>query len=342
MSKGLILPHRQSPSRETADRLHLARTRRCLLVVGADGPVERAIAEQLLVLGMEVHTAGSRPTDLPSVVRHMLPEPREAGFIPALARLVRRYRVELVIPADPAVLPPISVGRPSIGADVLVAGAGPIATANDRVLTAWNLWSHGVPVPDFGVPSDFADAESALEIMGGQMAIRSRWASGRQPAVVVNASDELDWWAMSDDLFVQQFVPGTGYTVVVYRPVSGKGKLTTVFEETRGRDRSVTGRVVPPREVVEVERLAQAAVRALGLTGPVEVGIRRRVDGSPVVLSVKACLGEHSLAIPELLDAVLRNNPGPPSPTVEQMGVNGMAAAGLRAAAADERRTGAL
>lgn len=335
------MPHHHSPSRETSDHLHLARTRRCLLVVGADGPVERAIAEQLIVLEMEVHTAGSRPTNLPSVVGHMLPDPREAGFIPALARLVRRYGIELVIPANPAVLPPVSVGRPSIGADVLVAGAGPIATANDRVLTAWNLWSHGVAVPDFGVPSDFADAESALEIMGGQMAIRSRWASGRQPAVVVNASDELDWWAMSDDLFVQQFVPGTAYTVVVYRPVSGKGKLTAVFEESK-RDRNVVGRVVPPREVVEVERLAQAAVRALGLTGPVEVNIRRRVDGSPVVLSVKACLGEHSVAIPELLDAVLRNNPGPPSPTVQRMGINGMAAAGLRPPAADERRTGAL
>ena len=51
--------------------------------------------------------------------------------------------------------------------------------------------------------------------------------------------------------------------------------------------------------------MALAAVRALGLTGPVDVDVRRLVDGRPVVLEVNARFGANSAAAPELLDAVL-------------------------------------
>jgi carbamoyl-phosphate synthase large subunit len=48
-----------------------------------------------------------------------------------------------------------------------------------------------------------------------------------------------------------------------------------------------------------------AAVRALGLTGPVDVDVRRRADGTPVVLGVTARFGRNSGLAPEMLDAVL-------------------------------------
>ncbi|XAS78204.1 hypothetical protein V3G39_07970 [Dermatophilaceae bacterium Sec6.4] len=265
--------------------------------------------EQLVARGLEVHCADSQPMSTSAFAFHLMPDPANPSFLPSLARIVQRYGIDLVIPASGDSLPAISVARLSLGVDVVVPGPGPTGTAHDRLLTAWSLWSHGVAVPDFGVPSDFANADAALEMMGGQLTLRSRWASGGRSATVLNASQDLDWSAMSDDWFVQRFVPGTGYSVVVYRPIDGKGRLTTVLEEFVQEDGTSTATRVNEGDAVGVERVAQAAVRALGLTGPLEVGIRCGADGLPVVLDVKACFGSHCGLVPEVLDAVLRDHP---------------------------------
>ena len=306
------------------DNPRLAVDRRRILITGADGPAGRALVEQLAARGLQVHCADSQPMCLPSAVCHLMPEPANPGFLPALARIVQRYGIDLVIPASSDALPAISIGRLSLGVDVVVPGPGPTGTAHDRLLTAWSLWSHGVGVPDFGVPSDFADAQDALDAMGGQLTLRSRWASGTRVATVLDASDDLDWSAMSDDWFVQRFVPGPAYSVVLYRPLDGKGRLATVLEEP-GQDDTAAMTGVRESDAVGVERVARAAVRALGLTGPLEVGIRCGADGLPVVLDVKACFGPHSASIPEVLDAVLRDHPAPPPSGVDRQAIYGMA-----------------
>jgi len=56
---------------------------------------------------------------------------------------------------------------------------------------------------------------------------------------------------------------------------------------------------------MDVGNLAMGAVRSLGLTGPVDVDVRRRADGTPVVLEMNARFGANSAQAPELLDAVL-------------------------------------
>ncbi|NYJ75532.1 hypothetical protein [Allobranchiibius huperziae] len=294
--------------------------RRRILVTGAEGAAGHVLVEQLATRGLQVHCADSRPMCLPSAVCHLMPEPTNPGFLPALARIVQRYGIDLVIPASSDALPAISVGRLSLGVDVVVPGPGPTGTAHDRLLTAWSLRSHGVGVPDFGVPSDFADAEDALDAMGGQLTLRSRWASGAQAATVLNGSDDVDWSAMSDDWFVQRFVPGPAYSVVLYRPLDGKGRLSTVLEESVRDDTEATMTLVGDDHAVGVEGVARAAVRALGLTGPLEVGVRRGADGLPMVLDVQACFGPHSGLNPEMLDAVLRDHPAPPSSGVRRHG----------------------
>ena len=256
---------------------------------------------------------------------HLMPAPAGPGFLPALARIVRRYDIDLVIPLASDSLPTISVGRLSLGVDVVVPGPGPTGTAHDRLLTAWSLWSHGVPVPDFGVPSDFPDTHTAIAAMGGQLMLRSRWAGDARVATVLDASESLDWSAMNDDWFVQRFIAGPAYSVIIYRPLDGKNRLTAVLEESVHEDGTITMTRAREGDAVGVEGVAQAAVRALGLTGPLEVSIRCRIDGSPVVLDVKACFGAHNDLVPEVLDAVLRDHPAPTPTSVGLDVTSGMA-----------------
>ncbi len=56
---------------------------------------------------------------------------------------------------------------------------------------------------------------------------------------------------------------------------------------------------------VDIAHVGLAAARALGLTGPVDIDIRRRGDGTPVVLEINARFGAHNAQAPEVLDALL-------------------------------------
>lgn len=290
-----------------------AEVRRSVLVTGAAGASGRSLAEQLIARGLHVHCTDHRSMDVPAAECHLMPPPTDPGFLPSLARLVRTEGIGLVIPANSAALFAISLGREAFGenVEVVMPRPGPTATAHDRLLTAWGLWSHGIAVPDFGVPSDFVGAAARPSFLRGPVIIRPRWVDSEHATVLVDKPAEVDWAALGDDLLVQEFVPGTAYKAVTYRPTSGRGRLTTVLEETIVDDGGelATACAVGTSTVPEVERVAQAAVRALGLTGPVEVSLRVSAGAPPTVLDVRACFGPHSQLVPELLDAVLRDHP---------------------------------
>jgi D-alanine-D-alanine ligase-like ATP-grasp enzyme len=57
----------------------------------------------------------------------------------------------------------------------------------------------------------------------------------------------------------------------------------------------------------DVAELAITAGRALGLSGPLDIDIRRRADNVPVVLEINARFGIHIAQAPEVLDAALAN-----------------------------------
>ena len=56
---------------------------------------------------------------------------------------------------------------------------------------------------------------------------------------------------------------------------------------------------------LDVALLAVRAGRALKLTGPVDLDVRRLADGRPVILEVNARFGANSSLAPEILEHVL-------------------------------------
>ncbi|WP_446664574.1 NAD-dependent epimerase/dehydratase family protein [Flexivirga sp. B27] len=318
------------------------RGRRTVLVTGAAGDSGRSLAHQLLARGLHVHCVDTRPVDVPSATCHVIAG--VPGVLPALTRLVRTEHIDLVIPANSPAMSVVSSGRAAFGTDVdvVVPGPGPTAAAQDRLVTAWGLWSRGIAVPDFGVPSDFAAAETTPSLLRRALMLRPRWADGEQTTVLVDHPAEVDWASLADDILVQEFIPGTTYKVVLYRPLDGKGRLTTVLEETILDDGEISAAyAVGDNKLPDVERAAQAAVRALGVTGPAEVSLRSRAGGAPVVLDVRVGFGPHSHLVPELLDAVLRDHPPRASVQRPRDRLNGAPAGGFSARTARSLPNGA-
>lgn len=276
-----------------------------VLVTGAGGSAGRAVAAQLKARGVPV--LGTDIRELPAgsgVTAVRVPEASDPELVSALRRLVAAEDVNVVIPTVTDELPHLAAFRPAFGPDVrvIIGEPGPVALAHDRLFTAWRLQSAGVAVPRFGVPRDFCGGEAAMEALGGPVVVRPRVSCGGSGVTVVDEGVDVDWHRLPEGQIVQEFIPGTAYGPMVFgTPVqNAAAPFVVVVEKT-----APAARRVETGEAMDVGNVAMAAVRALGLTGPVDVDVRRRADGTPVVLGVTARFGRNSGLAPELLDAVL-------------------------------------
>ena len=285
-----------------------------VLVTGAGGPAGRAIAAQLKardipVLGTDIRElpAGSGLTVVP------VPPASDPDMVSALRRLVAQEGINLVIPTVSEELPQLAAFRAAFGADVrvIIGDPGPVALANDKLFTAWQLQAAGVPVPRFGVPRDFANAEAAMAALGGPVIVKPRVSRGGRGVMVIDGSERVDWHRLPEGQIVQEFIPGAEYGPMVFgTPAHNVSAPFAVVVEKTELAHGKVGNAVNTRraeagEAIDVGNVALAAVRSLGLHGPVDVDVRRRADGTPVVLEVNARFGANSEQAPELLDAVL-------------------------------------
>jgi carbamoylphosphate synthase large subunit len=282
-----------------------------VLITAAGTAAGLALAAQLR--SRDIPFLGADSRELPAgagfdAVR--VPPATDPEMVPVLRRLVAREGITLVIPTASEELIHLSAARAGFGREVrvIVGDPGPVAFANDRLFTAWRLRTAGVSVPRFGVPGDFADVDAALDAMDGMLVVRPRVPRNGGPAVIIDGSQHVDWAALPDGQIVQEYIPGAEYIPMVFGtpPHNGTAPFVIVAERTT----AVPGgapevRRALPGQGTDVGDLAMDAVRSLGLTGPVELEVRRRADGTPVVLDVSARFGASSGSAPELLDAVL-------------------------------------
>ncbi len=297
-----------SPRRSTDGGARRESAVRTVMVLGADGGAGQELASRIAARGLVVHGAADRPIALADVPCHVLPQAEDPHYLPALTRLLRDTRADVLISCDAGALPTIAAGRAALtpGLEVAIAGAGPVAIASDRLYLAARLLSRGVPVAAFGVPSDFVDFDTALERMGGCLTLRPRRRTIPDLVRYAVATDPLDWSAEGDDQLVQQCTPGETYVVVVHRPATGDRGRVTAAVKTLPSDHEHGGpAVVPAGSAAGAERLAQAGVRALGLTGPAEVQIGTTHEGRLVVLDILAGIGPVGSRTPALIDALV-------------------------------------
>lgn len=283
-----------------------------VLVTGAGGELGRTVARELVRRGAVVHATDVQSVSLDGVTTWKIPSANDPHYLPAVTRLVADLGISLVIPTTLAELPVLATGRAtfSSGVDVVVAGAGPVATSRDRLLTAHHLASRRVAVPPFSVPSAFKGTAEALQAMGGPLAIRPRTSETARAAFRVTSPTDVDWATLTDDLIVQRHLNGVEYVPMAYRPGGRKGVSRQVVvlrspDPVLPNGRAPAGVHVQRSGVEDIERLTMAAVRALGLSGPVDLVVRREEGRPPVVFDVTARLGRHFASTPQILDSIL-------------------------------------
>ncbi|MFK3981591.1 ATP-grasp domain-containing protein [Micromonospora sp. NPDC050397] len=279
-----------------------------LLVTGAAGPAGRALLAALVnrgvtAVGVDMAPGGCGPDGIESV-----PAATDESFLPELLAVAARHRVDLIVPTVTEELPVLAplaarANRPW----VLVGTAEAVAIADDKWRTAQVLAGAGVAVPRSVLPGVLT-APALRGYLGTPYLSKPRHGRGGRG---VRVHDGTEGPPPGSDDVLQEFVPGTEYAVDLFTDPHGRVEALVVLRKTTlARGRVGNGLRVTRDHCPDVADLARSAVRAIGLTGPADLDIRRRRDGSPVVLEVNARFGAHSGEAPEVLDALLDARPG--------------------------------
>ena len=276
------------------------------LVTGVGGPAGQSVAK--LLLERKQHVAGTdiRIITLPEVAFYPVPPANAPDFLSAIHAIAESAQVDLIIPTVSEELP-VFAGAWSWQEEfpVLVSPAEAIRIADDKYLTASALSANGVSVPRFALPSQLHSPQEVSKKIGWPCISKPRVGRGGRE---VNLHIQEDWpiiSALGDRYILQEFAAGTDFAPNVYLGRDGKA-IVVVLEKTELKE-GIVGNAKSVRRVdaPDVADLAAAAARAVGLFGPLDIDIRRRSDGLPVVLEINARFGANIRHAPEVLEAVL-------------------------------------
>jgi carbamoylphosphate synthase large subunit len=277
-----------------------------IMVTGIGGPAGRNVASLLLEKGHTVIGVDMQSISLPEVKVHRIPPASHPSFLEKLYTLAVEESIQLLIPTVSEELPILASEWKKLSDIPAVIGQQQaVSDADDKFLTYKRLSSHGVCVPRYSLPSQVSSPEEISLNLGWPCLSKPRVGRGGREVVIRNIKD---WSAISmlDDRYIlQEFIPGTDYAPNVY---IGKKSVIVVLEKTRLKE-GIVGNAAEVKRVnaPDVADMAISAAKAMNLTGPMDIDIRRRNDHNPVVLEINARFGANITHAKEVLDAVLED-----------------------------------
>ena len=283
-----------------------------ILITGANGPAGRALGAQLAASDFTVIGADmdSTPNEYYTTIEKV-PAASDPLMISRLAEIIREHHIDVLIPTVSDELPAVAAaaGAELVDCTVMIGSPDAVSTAHDKWLTMQVLAEAGVPVPRSALPSSFDDLDAAFEALGRPLIAKPRIARGGRGVSVVGNHADLDFSALDDSWVLQEFASGEEFAPMVFNG-NGENDLAVVVRKTELKQ-GVVGNAVSTERVAaddaeDVQEIALAAVRAVGLEYQADLDIRRLSDGQAVVLEINARFGANSRQAPELLSTVLR------------------------------------
>lgn len=285
-----------------------------ILVTGVGGPAGRNVSQLLWEAGHTVIGTDMREVELAGLAEfHQSPPAAAPHYVAWLATIAQG--VEYIIPTVQDELPTLAAARPHIGCPLLIGQPQPVEIAHDKLLTAQALANAGVAVPCFARPSALNSPENpaAATPMGWPRVVKPRQGrGGRHVTVYDTPAAFADALPLPDSYIVQAFMPGTEYSVNLFctedpQATPQRTVTVTVLEKLALREgRTGNAEAVVVVDAPDVAALAVAAAAAIGLTGPIDMDIRRRHDGAPTVLEINARFGANIRHAPQVFAAALQ------------------------------------
>lgn len=257
-----------------------------VLVTGAGGPAAIAVMRSLsadpsvhlIAADMDPWAAGLYLV----ADRTLIPAGAAPGFADAVLARCREMAVDAVIPTVDAELRPLALARPAFaaaGIGLMLAHDDALRVILDKLALARHCAST-VRVPR----TELFDASLDTSRWSPPVIIKPRAGSGSRDITLVKTPGQLAALPRSDDLLIQEYLPGDEYSIDVLadRP----GHVVAAVPRLRARvdsGISVAGRTTRDSEL---ERFGAAVAQATGLSFVANVQAKRDQSGRPALLEV--------------------------------------------------------
>lgn len=257
-----------------------------VLVTGAGSPAAIAFMKTLRGQDVEVHAADMNRYAaglffVPAGRRLVAPPADEPELVPELLSYCVRNEIDVLAPMLDEELLPLAEARTqfaALGTAVLVSSPNAVESALD----SWAVVHACFDRVDVPLTRLFVEGAS-FEGWRYPLVVRPRAARGGMRLVM--SPEELAELERSEELVVQEYLPGTEYSVDVLSTVEGRVVAAVPRERLAvNRGLSVTARTVHDPELSAAARLV---VMELGLTGLSTVRLRGGQDGRPKVVRVQ-------------------------------------------------------
>jgi carbamoylphosphate synthase large subunit len=278
-----------------------------ILVTGIGGPVGRNVAALLLerkqrVIGMDMQRLSPE-----GVSFYQAPPAQDPLLLPTVLAVARKEKVDLIIPTLTAEMLVFSCSwQWSDEFRVLAPAARAVEIANDKYLTSQALCGSKVTVPRFVLPSEVQTPDELKQKIGWPCISKPRVGRSGREVVLHHEEDWPSVKALSDRYILQEFASGTDLAPNLFMGTNGQ-TVVVVLEKTELKE-GIIGNAKSVKRIVapDVANLATSAAQAVGLNGALDIDIRRRSDGVPLVLEINARFGSNIRFAPEVLDAALK------------------------------------
>jgi carbamoylphosphate synthase large subunit len=278
-----------------------------ILITGVGGPAGRSVSTLLLERHYPLIGTDMRDLEDLNFPFFQVPPARHAQFLEVLCKIAEESQVDLIIPTVSEELPVFARSWKNYShIPVLVSAPTAVEIADDKYLTAVALSNAGVAVPHYLLPSQIHSREDISGHIGWPCISKPRVGRGGREVTLRYEADFEQVVALGDSYILQEFAGGTDYAPNVYCGPEGQ-HLEIVLEKTELKQ-GLVGNAKAVRRIEDplVAGTAFSAACAVGLSGPLDIDIRRKMDGLPVVLEINARFGANIGHAPEILDAVMR------------------------------------
>lgn len=278
---------------------------RRVLVTGVGGPSGKAATAALkargfFVLGVDMNVV---PNDADQFVQ--VPASLDSAYPDALRRLIREHRIGWLFPTvaeELVVVADLAAELRSQGIAVFISDPVAVHICHDKWATSQALQARSIAVPASAVGSS---DDPSVRNLGFPAVSRPRVGRGGRGVVVHDGPGVAP--AVTEPIW-QEFMAGTEYDVLLVRHPDAPQRviMRQVFEKTVLKDGRIGNAIeVKAVEAPDVAALAENAAHALGLTGPIDMDIRRGDDGAPRLLEINARIGAHALKAPAVFDVLV-------------------------------------
>jgi len=258
-----------------------------VLITGAGGPAAIAVYKSLKFYDVEIFMA-DMCSDAPGLFlvekthRVNVPKATDEVFTNKVLKTCLEHKIDLLIPTVDDELLPLANCKSQYaehGIKIATSSATSLKLCRDK-LSLMEICDGEIPL------SRYAKKTKALESFGWHfpLIIKPRKGSGSRGIHKVNSHEEYQKLDCGEDYLVQEYLPGTEYSVDIY--LNQEGSCLACVPRTRVKVDSGVAIVSKTVNDEYLYSLAKKVANKLGLTGVANIQFKEDANGIPKLLEV--------------------------------------------------------